>query len=326
LGIVVNSWLASDNFLANTGPAASQKVSVKQNISERLRVLRARRAWTQQELADALDHSRNYISMVEQGREPSAKFIRALALLESSPIDETTLKSQPIAHLSETGTGYHAENGPRSILKRARESKGWSPEELAKVSRVPAGFIRQVESGELRGSNERELRKLAKALHLDPDELLRGSDQPQIVGERATFGAKPDIHLTAGMRAKTIPLISMAQAGELKSYEDVYDYEGVIEYAGGKDPRAFAVQIRGDSMEPDYKSGTVAILYPSRKARTENLVVAKLKDGSVLFKRLQASGEQFTFVSINPQYPPLSFTERDIEWMYPVARTQKDEL
>jgi phage repressor protein C with HTH and peptisase S24 domain len=218
-------------------------------------------------------------------------------------------------------------SAPRSLLKTKREEMKLTPEQLAKLSRVPAQYIRDVESGVVQGSNEKQLRKLEVALKLEPGALMSGSDHPPIVGDHVvtTFGKTPDVQLTGNITAKTIPLISMAQAGDLVEFEDVYDHEGVVAYAG-KDPRAIAVRIRGESMMPTYEPGTIAIVYPSFKPQNDNLVVAKVRDGSVLFKRLQIRDGEAVFHSINPSWPPMTYAERDIVWMYPVGLTQKMEL
>src|SRR5438045_2555163 len=109
-------------------------MSGKQNISERVRILRARRNWTQQELADAVGYDRNYISMVEGGREPGPKFEKQLALLESSPIGETLTSERALRVADEIDHSYGSD--PRSILKRRREEMKITPEDLAKLAKV----------------------------------------------------------------------------------------------------------------------------------------------------------------------------------------------
>jgi SOS-response transcriptional repressor LexA len=255
-----------------------------------------------------------------KGYQPASE--RIMAMIEQLPAQIDRERKPTI--VAEEHHSYGS--GPRALLKNRREEMTLTIEDLAKLSKVPAAYIRQVEAGEVRGSNEKQLRRLATALKLDPEKLLGGSDHPRVIDEhRATFGATPDVALTGNLTAKTIPLISMAQAGDLVEFEDVYDYEGVIAYAG-KDPRAIAVRIRGESMAPDYGEGTIAILYPSFKPQNENLVVAKLRDGSVLFKRLQIGDGEVILHSINPNYKPMRYAERDLVWIYPVGLTQKLEL
>src|SRR4051812_27176421 len=123
-----------------------EKATKPTKFSDRVSALRRRLGLNQQEMAEKLWISRSYLSEVENGLEPSRKVVDRVAMLENE-LDvgkPTVLHSQPL--VSEEDAGYASE--PRSILRRAREAKNWTPEELAKVSRVPAGFIRDVESGQ----------------------------------------------------------------------------------------------------------------------------------------------------------------------------------
>jgi phage repressor protein C with HTH and peptisase S24 domain len=139
----------------------------------------------------------------------------------------------------------------------------------------------------------------------------------------------PEIHPIA-LPWQQVPILSIAQAGAALSrpfveWHDVEDYEGMQVFAT-KDKHAIAVRIRGDSMSPDYKPGTIAIIYPSLQPRSENLVIAKLKDGNVLFKRLHIVGDRYHFLSVNPAYAPIIVTADEIEHMYTVGKTERDEL
>lgn len=139
-----------------------------------------------------------------------------------------------------------------------------------------------------------------------------------------------EIHPIASLPFMRVPILSIAQAGTALSrpfveWQDIDDYEGMQVFAV-KDKHAIAVRIRGDSMSPDYKPGTVAILYPSLQPRSENLVIAKLKDGNVVFKRLHIVGDKFHLLSINPAYAPIIVTADEIEHMYTVGKTERDEL
>ena len=79
--------------------------------------MRARRGWTQQQMADEIGYDRNYISMVEGGRQPGPKFIRLLELLESSPIGSTLTNEQALekaSEIDESSTRLH-EDSPLQI-------------------------------------------------------------------------------------------------------------------------------------------------------------------------------------------------------------------
>jgi transcriptional regulator with XRE-family HTH domain len=58
------------------------------------------------------------------------------------------------------------------ILRRQREAKGWSQEELAARVKVTQGFIAQLEAGD-KSPSLALLRRLAKALGVPVAELLK---------------------------------------------------------------------------------------------------------------------------------------------------------
>lgn len=301
-------------------------------FSERLQTVLAERRITQKELSERIFIAPSTVTRwFTGGSMPQPRTVEAIAnaigvrkewlLTGEGPVDANP-ERRPIVREIEASYG----SDPRSVLRAARERMKLTHEELAKISKVPAQYIRDIESGAVQGSNEKQLRKLAAALELDPDALMAGSDHPPLVGAGRTFGAAPDVHTTAGIQARTIPLISMAQAGTMTkaSFDDVYDYEGVIDFAK-KGRKTFAVRIRGDSMEPRYPAGTVAIVEPEKPLRNEGRVLAKLRSGDVLFKQLQFDGEFFRLLSLNPAYKPIEVRHQDIEWIYPVVRTQMEE-
>jgi SOS-response transcriptional repressor LexA len=190
-------------------------------IGQRVRALRKKLGITQLECSKRIGFVRHYISLVENGREPSHRFIRALELLEQ--------------------------------------------------------------------------------------------------------GQSPDIEHEPGVTASIIPLLSWAQAGTKQAWDHVSEREGITGFNVG-DPKAAAVQIRGDGMEPQFPQGTIAVVYPSLKAKSGDLVIARLNDGTVLFKRLHVDGDHCTFISLNPIYPPATVEKAKIEMVLPVGGTFQNQL
>jgi SOS-response transcriptional repressor LexA len=154
---------------------------------------------------------------------------------------------------------------------------------------------------------------------------MGGSDYPHLAGAGHTFGAQPKIATEPGVIARVIPLLSWAQAGTTQAWDDVYEHEGFVGF-NVRDPKAVAVQIRGDSMAPQYPQGTIAIVYPSWEAKHGDLVIARLNDGTVMFKRLHVDGNQYTFISLNPIYPPLTVEKSKIEKVLAVGGTFQNQL
>src|SRR5580658_4959539 len=135
----------------------------------------------------------------------------------------------------------------------------------------------------------------------------------------------PDIEHKAGVTTHTIPLLVWEQAGTAQAWDDVLQHEGFTGF-NLRDPKALAVQIRGDGMAPQFPQGTIAIVYPSSKAKSGDLVIARLNDGTVMFKRLHVDGDHYTFISLNPIYPPLTVEKSKVEKVLPVGGTFQSQL
>jgi len=293
-----------------------KKMENVKKIGERVLALREKLGVTQADLGRLIGFSRNYISLVEGGREPAHRFIKALELLEQRPMPTSehsaTVREDPLA-----GT-------PRGLIKARRMELGMTLEELARLTGYKKSALRNLEEGHTRGS-EKQLRLLAIHLDLPLEELMGGSDYPSLSGAGHTFNADPRVETEPGITAKVIPLLSWAQAGTTQVWDDVYEHEGIVGF-NVKDPKAIAIKIRGDSMEPQFPEGTIAIVYPSWEAKSGDLVIARQNDGTVMFKRLHVDGNQYTFISLNPIYPPLTVDKSKIEKVMPVGGTYRNQF
>jgi SOS-response transcriptional repressor LexA len=123
---------------------------------------------------------------------------------------------------------------------------------------------------------------------------------------------------------RTIPVRSWAQAGNgarFDSDELPMDWQKQIP-TDCPDEQAFAVEIQGDSMEPKFLQGDIAMLMPTLQPRNGSLVVARLEHEGIVFKvftaRTQASMKVCCFTSYNPVFQPIEVSENNVIWNFPV--------
>jgi SOS-response transcriptional repressor LexA len=128
-----------------------------------------------------------------------------------------------------------------------------------------------------------------------------------------------------GVTSRVIPLLSWAQAGTAQAWNDLDAREGFVGF-NVRDPKAVAVQIRGDGMAPPFPPGTIAVVYPGCEAKSGDLVIARLKDGTLLFTRFHVDGNHYTFISLNPIYPPRTVEKSRVERVLPVGITFQTHL
>ncbi len=104
-----------------------------------------------------------------------------------------------------------------------------------------------------------------------------------------------------------VPLISWVQAGQWTECTEPYP-PGVAEEWISPSTRvsscAFALAVRGDSMEPRFTEGDTLIVDPELEARNGDFVIVRLDDAQeATFKQLIIDGPQKFLKPLNARYP-----------------------
>ena len=124
--------------------------------------------------------------------------------------------------------------------------------------------------------------------------------------------------------SRRIPLIGLAQAGGEGFFDDggfpvggSWDEVGLPEVA---DPNAYALEISGDSMEPEYRDGDIVLVSPAAPLRRGDRVVARTLGGEVMAKELtRRSARKIELKSLNPAFPDYSFDLTQVMWMHRIV-------
>jgi SOS-response transcriptional repressor LexA len=128
---------------------------------------------------------------------------------------------------------------------------------------------------------------------------------------------------TSGLR--NLPVLSWAQAALITDGGEMpRDWDEVVP-SDVADERSFGVRLRGDSMEPRYSDGDIAILLPSAAPTNGETILANLKGEGVLFKIMHVQLDQnlIKLSSYNPAYPPMERHREQFHWVFPVASILK---
>ncbi|HEY1048236.1 MAG TPA: S24 family peptidase [Prosthecobacter sp.] len=300
---------------------------MESTFANKVLLLRKRMNLSQLEFAKLLGVSRNYLSMIETGREPSDTLKRLFQTVEYQ-YDANSVSSNRVAEETPIQSELSTLRG-RALLKQARQQAGHGVADFAKLLGYPTVSTYQniEEGGSKMGQKMAE--RAAKILGLNVADLLDGSDEPPCTDVPfGSFGAVPSIKMGPGMegvKAKFVPLLSMAQCGVMQAYTDeAYTGEGFLAYS--PDPKAFAVKLAGDSMLPRIEPGDVAVVSPSKLPRNGNVVLVRLDEehgGDVMCKIYHAAGDQVTLSSYNPVFPPLTYSRAACSWVYPVQSVTK---
>ncbi len=182
-------------------------------------------------------------------------------------------------------------------IKIARTAKGLTQQQLGDAVGMTQSAIYQLEK---RDSEEcLKTNAIAKVLGVTPEWLISGT------GEAACF--ESNVEPAPALRAQGVPLISWVAAGDWCEAHDPYpvgDAEMWLPAADNYGENAYALRVRGASMEPRFREGEIIVVNPHASPDNGKFVIAR-KEGSkeVTFKQLIREGDEAYLKAINPQWP-----------------------
>ena len=179
--------------------------------------------------------------------------------------------------------------------KELAEKLGWSPSGLNNVlkDREPLGIKR--------------LLHISKTLGIHFEEIgydLPGEPIPPPRGE--------------------LPVVSLAQGGP----KGFFDEQGFPAGEGFRkvkrpydvrDPHAYGVEIRGDSMAPKYEERDIVIASPQKQVASGDYAVVKTCKGEVMVKRMRFKDGMVILESLNPAYEPLLLKKAEVLFCHKIV-------
>lgn len=181
-------------------------------------------------------------------------------------------------------------------IKQARLKAGLSQESLATHLGLTKGNVSAWENGRHKPKLEQILTIASVAGLAPPPEAQGFNVQPAAIG------------------ARRIPLISYVQAGVWTNVVDTFQPGDAdeflltdLELSGN----AFALEIKGDSMLPEFKPGDRVIIDPNIAPAPGDFVVAKNGEEEATFKKYRPRGVNehgdivFELVPLNEDYPSM---------------------
>lgn len=212
----------------------------------------------------------------------------------------------------------------RDNLRTWRHVQGLSQRQAADILRCERSYLSQLENGRKPGKGvlirflrEWELFKRRQDQALPPS--LGGLDGRGIVYNGTSA-------LSNGSALRRIPVISWRQAGDIAQFDQMPDeYEDSVP-TDIRDEKAFAVRLRGDSMEPRIEDGDLAIVLPSVAPTNGEIVLANLRDQGACCKIMHVQHDKnlVTLTSYNPAFPPMQHSRDDFHWMFPIVQVIKN--
>lgn len=181
-------------------------------------------------------------------------------------------------------------------LKAARKAKGLTQVEVARAIGLTQNGYSYWENGKAKIDRD-QLLKLANLFDVSVDYLL---------GNTTTTNT--------GSKIVRIPVLGSIPAGiPLEAIEEIIDWEEIPESmcAGGKE--YFALEVKGDSMWPDYLPGDVVIVCKTPCFESGDVCVVYVNGYDATLKQVKSQDDgSMTLVPRNQSYPPRTYSKEEV--------------
>lgn len=177
-------------------------------------------------------------------------------------------------------------------LKKARKAKGYTQVYVAKYIGLAQSSYSAWENGDTK---------------IDPQQLVRLA---KLYGTTVEYLIGDDAQAPGSLK---IPVLGSVPAGiPLEAIEDVVDWEEIPQSMVNGDKEFFALQVKGDSMYPDYLPGDIVIVRKTPCCESGEDCVVYVNGYDATLKQVKISDEGITLLPRNPEYPPRTFTRDEV--------------
>jgi repressor LexA len=207
-------------------------------------------------------------------------------------------------------------------LREARENKELDQATLAQKTGIATRTLQRWEKGE-QVPDGVAIMKIAKITAVQPSWLLTGD------GEMYTLPARPDNvyplpgSLRRGAHLVDLPLISSVPAGKVATMFHPDYVDDYVTTDDVKDPGAFALRVKGNSMAPRIEDGDVVIVSPQQEARNGDICVVRV-EGEDTLKKVKFEGTYIHLIPLNPEFEPATVRRKDVNFVWKVVKLIKE--
>lgn len=190
-------------------------------------------------------------------------------------------------------------------IKQLRLEKGWSLQDLGDRLGVGKSTVRWWENGEIASLKAETLKAIADAFGVSPLEFFDSQDADEFF--REIEANEPPDHVW-------VPIVGRVAAGpEMYAEDNIEDYM-LVDGQLGLDLQGllFGLRIAGDSMEPEIKKGSIALVRHQEDADTGDVVIVRVNGEDATCKRIKKTAAGLTLLPANPAYDMQPYTWAEV--------------
>lgn len=183
-------------------------------------------------------------------------------------------------------------------IKEARKSAGLTQLELAKKTELSRSYIGDIEKDRYNPSVS-TLQLIATATNTPLEDLLPSTKTASPTG-----------------RGVRIPVLGRVVAGiPIEAVEEIMDYEEITPELAATG-EFFALQVKGDSMEPTLRDGDIVIVKKQPTVDSGDIAIVLVNGNDATVKEIKESPAGITLIGHNVAvYTPHFYSNKDIQDM-----------
>lgn len=196
----------------------------------------------------------------------------------------------------------------KDILKKRRKELDLTLEEIGRACGVAKATVQRWESGEIKNIRRDKINVLAKTLRLPVGVLMCWDELDSRVAEKFPNWLPGEFVDATQRKAVKIPVLGYVKAGiPMEAIENIIDYEEISEEMA-RTGEFFALQIKGDSMEPRITEGDVVIVRKQKIVENGDIAVVLVNGDEATVKKFYKADNGISLISTNTKYDPFYYS------------------
>lgn len=180
----------------------------------------------------------------------------------------------------------------KELIRNRRKELNITLEEIGEYVGVSKATVQRWETGGIANMRRDRIKKLCEILQIEPQQLI-GAEEKPLFAKIPVFG-------------------SVAAGVPITAQENITGYEEVPS-AWAENDTLFALELKGDSMEPRMLSGDVVIVRKQEDIQSGEIAIVMVGDEEATCKKVAKHPDGIVLIANNPKYQPVFYTTAEIE-------------
>ncbi len=207
-----------------------------------------------------------------------------------------------------------------SRIRESRENKGLDQSRLSDELGVTTRTLQRWEKGEQIPDAVSVLR-IAESTDVQPQWILNG--EGDIYNKKVSVSeGRFTQQRIRNIRLQQIPLLASVPAGKpvLNFDEDVIEKNITVDDL--RDPDAFALIVKGNSMSPRIEHDDIVVVSPRHEPKNGDICVVRA-NGEDTLKRVKYEDGFVQLIPLNTSYEPIILKKKEVDFIWKVVKVIK---